>query len=295
MNELEKKETFATNSTPELQIIEARIAGHMQGMAYNLLQVGRLLIQAKDANLVPHGQWETWVRHHTGFSERRAQSLMSAARNAPEGSRMEQLPVSKIIALLPLPEEKRETVAIEAIEDNLTVKQLEERVASLTKSRDRYKQQYHDQIAAGQQIEQARANAIKQSEQLKRRLEELASDDHISAKAQARIDELQQQLTEAEDYAAEQADLRQQAQQELLDASLGSGQAGLGQHEFNADDLSDAVNAFMGSAGILAHMGPELSAAPEAERRHIRYQIAIIETWVRDAYRALNIHVIDAE
>lgn len=295
MNELEEKETFTTVSTPELQTIEARIAGHMQGMAYNLLQVGRLLIQAKEANLVPHGQWEAWVRHHTGFSERRAQNLMSAARNTPEGSRMEQLPVSKIIALLPLPEEKREAVAIEAIEDNLTVKQLEAKVAKLTASRDRYKQQYHEQVAAGQSIEQARIAAVQRSNQLQQRLDELTSDENISEKVQAQIDDLKRQLAEAEDYAAEQADLRQQAQQELLDASLGGGQIDKRNYEFDADDLGNAVNAFMGSAGILAHMGPALCAAPESERRHIRYQIAIIETWVQDAYRALNTHVIAAE
>lgn len=295
MNKLKTKETFAAISAPELQVIEARIAGHMQGMAYNLLQVGRLLIQAKDSNLVPHGQWEAWVRHHTGFSERRAQSLMNAARNTPEGSQMEQLPVSKIIALLPLPEEKREILANEAIQENLTVKQLEARVAKLTESRDRYKQQYHDQVEAGQSIEQARAAAMQENSRLKRRLDELANDDAISRKAQAQIDDLKRQLAEAEDYAAEQADLRQQAQQELLDASLGSGQSEKPSHEFGADDLSDAVNTFMGSAGIMAHMGPVLSTAPEAERRLIRYQIAIMETWVRDAYRALNTQVVEAE
>lgn len=296
MNELKTKETFVTNSTPELQVIEARIAGHMHGMAYNLLQVGRLLIQAKEANLVPHGQWEVWVRHHTGFSERRAQSLMSAARNTPEGSRMEQLPVSKIIALLPLPEEKREAVAIEAIDGNLTVKQLEERVAQLTESRDRYQRQYQDQVVVNQQIEQARAAAEQKSEALKKRLDEtVTDDDRISEKAQAQIDDLKRQLADAEDYAAAQSDLRQQAQQALLDASLGGSSSERRSHEFDADDLNEAVNAFMGCAGILVHMGPTLSLLPESERRFIRHQIDVISAWTKGAYLAIDTHVIEAE
>ncbi len=298
MNELKTKETFVTNSTPELQVIEARIAGHMQGMAYNLLQVGRLLIQAKEANLVPHGQWEAWVRHHTGFSERRAQSLMSAARNTPEGSRMEQLPVSKIIALLPLPEEKREAVAIEAIDGNLTVKQLEERVAQLTESRDRYQKQYQDQVTVSQQLEQARVAAEEQRAVLSKRLDEMiAGEDGISEKTQAQIDDLKRQLADAEEYAAAQSDLRQQAQQALLDASLGVG-VGVGEgrsHEFDADDLNEAVNAFMGSAGILVHMGPTLSMLPESERRFIRHQIDVISAWAKGAYLAIDTHVIEAE
>ena len=96
MNELEKKVTFAEAELIDLPAIEARIAGHMQGIAFNLLQVGRCLVIAKEANLVPHGKWEEWVRFHTGMSERRAQRLMQAVSIAPEGSHIAALPVSKI-------------------------------------------------------------------------------------------------------------------------------------------------------------------------------------------------------
>ena len=76
--------------------IEYRISVHMQGTYREILAVGRCLVEAKEAGLVPHGQWEEWVRRNTGMSERQAQRLMQAARNVQTGSAMESLPISKI-------------------------------------------------------------------------------------------------------------------------------------------------------------------------------------------------------
>lgn len=85
-----------------LENIEYRIAVHMRGAYENMLEVGRCLNQAKEAGLVPHGQWEAWVRRNTGMSERSAQKLMQAARSVLPGSAMANLSVSKIQAILAL-------------------------------------------------------------------------------------------------------------------------------------------------------------------------------------------------
>ncbi len=42
----------------ELRRIEVRIATHFQHAADELLGVGLCLIEAKERELVPHGQWE---------------------------------------------------------------------------------------------------------------------------------------------------------------------------------------------------------------------------------------------
>ena len=100
-----------------LRAIELRIAEHFENAARNLLQVGACLNEAKDRKLVPHGQWEAWVKRNTGMDVRKAQRLMQAAREVPDGSAMMALDFSKISMILALPEGEREAVAVKAVED----------------------------------------------------------------------------------------------------------------------------------------------------------------------------------
>lgn len=304
MNELEKKVTFAETELIDLPAIEARIAGHMQGIAFNLLQVGRCLVIAKEANLVPHGKWEEWVRFHTGMSERRAQRLMQAVSIAPEGSRIAELPVSKIMALLPLPEDKREDVAAEAIQDNLTVKQLQGKVAELTaaqgaadakhqKAMQGLRSRLQAQVTVNGQLIEANSALEREKKALEEQLEEAGKEEPtgISPEAQAMIDDLKDQLEAAEKYAEEQATLRQQLQQAQLDGAL----AGADPEEvftFGADDLTVYTATFLGRCGILAHMGPELSRMDNKSRNLIRQQIDYVDAWVKNAYAALDAHII---
>lgn len=111
-----------------LDAIEYRIAAHMQGAYQNLLAVGQCLNDAKDAKLVPHGQWEEWVRRNTGFGERQAQKLMQAARSVQPGSAMERLPISKIQAILSLPEPEREGMAEKAASEDMSLRALQEEI-----------------------------------------------------------------------------------------------------------------------------------------------------------------------
>ena len=113
------------NEMTTLQNIERRIALHMQGAYANILEVGRCLIEAKEANVVPHGQWEPWVQRTAGMSERTAQRLMQAAREVSPESAMARLPISKITAILALPEPQREAVAVKAVEENQSLRELQ--------------------------------------------------------------------------------------------------------------------------------------------------------------------------
>lgn len=108
--------------------IEYRIATHIQGAYENLLEVGNCLIEAKESGLIAHGDWEAWVRRNTNMSERQAQKLMQASRSVLRGSAMERLPISKIQAILALPEPEREGMAKKAADEGMTLRQLQEAV-----------------------------------------------------------------------------------------------------------------------------------------------------------------------
>lgn len=105
-------------------VIEAHVEACRDAVLSNAVELGRWLNRAKEEQIVPHGEWEEWVRTHAGMSERSAQRLMQAAREIPEGSPLERLGVAKIEALLMLPAAEREAAAEEMGAANLSSRQV---------------------------------------------------------------------------------------------------------------------------------------------------------------------------
>lgn len=285
-----------------LHAIEARIVGHMHGIAYNLLEVGRCLVEAKDAKLVPHGSWENWVRTYTGMSESQAQRLMRAARNAPEGSAMAQLPVSHILALLPLPPEQREVEAAAAAENGATVQQLRDRVDELQRSLNSATRQATNMLELKNQMAEAKEAAEERERSAKaqvKALEEMldeardeAANREFSPVAQQEIERLKRELADAQEYAARQATLRQQAQQEMLDAQINRYEPEP-VRAFGVEDLAAATQAFIGAVGVLPMMGAQLSRMPTGTREDIRKYIDTVSDWAWRANKALEVVEIE--
>lgn len=306
----------ATAELVTLRVIEDRIATHMQGAYMNLLQVGRCLVQAKDEGLVSHGEWEAWVRRNTGMSARSAQRLMQAARNVQPGSTLERLPVSKIQALLALPEAEREPLAERAAAEDMSLRALQEAVKrekqradqlaeinektaarAAANSRDAedamrevesLRQQLH---AADERARNAEFNRAQTIKALRDELDEArqSAASGISAEAQAEIDRLRAELADTEAYAEQQAEQRQQAQRDMLALQSMAARGELGMSDaLTAFDLAAAVRQFIGAAGVLPHMGATLSQASEAERQQVRLYVDMMDTWVHGARAALS-------
>lgn len=271
--------------------IETGIRTAAQNVVQGYLTIGSYLNEAKGRKIVPHGQWEDWVLYNTGLSLRQAQQLMKAAREIPEGSAMAALPLSKARVILHLPDaEERETLAKRATEENLTVRNLEEQIKQLTndvsearKSErrklegDRY-EMIQKQRERQAEIERLRA-ALAQAEQQK-------PQEGISPEAQRQIDALRQELADAEDYAEQQATLRQEAQRQLLEqqSSTASSVGNLP----DTLDLAAAVRVFIGAAGIFPHMGTALANMDGGKRRELAGYVDMIADWVDGARAALN-------
>lgn len=303
--------------------IEYRINMHMNGIYENFLEVGRCLNEAKDAGLVPHGQWEAWVLRNTGLSERKAQRLMQAAREARPGSALSKLSISKIQTLLVLPEADREPMAEKALEENLTVKQLKEQIERERRRGDQLIRKYNeanekarDSSAALQAKEQEFArrwderealyaenterqkNLLQKSHEdemngLRAQIEEMARQ-AVNPEAQAEIERLQRELADMEAYAEQQAELRQEAQQAMLNAQI-SGQPAQESQRFGVDQLAAAVRAFLGEVGVMAHMGAELGQLSAQAKSDMHYQLQMVSRWVADATQALNTVIMESD
>lgn len=121
---------------------------------------------------------------------------------------MESLPISKIQVILSLPEPEREAMAEQAASEDMSLRELQEEVR-------RQKQ------LADEANERARRSEISRANTVEKLRAELAAAQQapaagISPEAQAEIDRLKGELADAEAYAEQQAEQRQQAQREML-------------------------------------------------------------------------------
>lgn len=284
--------------------IETGIRTAAQNVVQGYLTIGSYLNEAKGRKIVPHGQWEDWVLYNTGLSLRQAQQLMKAAREIPEGSAMAALPMSKARVILHLPDgEERETLAKRAVEENLTVRTLEEQVRQLTEDVCEARKSERKMAQAVQQAQEMRAQLEgdrcemmqerqahqAEMERLRKALaqaEQQKPMEGISPEAQRQIDALRQEVADAEEYAEQQAVLRQEAQQQLLEqqSSTVSGTGNLP----DALDLAAAVRVFIGAAGIFPHMGTTLASMDSGKRRELAGYVDMISDWVDGARAALN-------
>ena len=295
-------------SCATLQNIERRIAFHIQGAYANILEVGRCLIEAKESGLVPRGQWEGWVKQQTGMSDRSAQRIMQAAREVSPESAMNRLPISKIAAILALPEGQREEVAVKAVEENQSLRELQATIAAmneeLTETRKKVTRtalERDNAIAVLDKAQKRRAEFERECNELRRQMQGIkeAPSTGISAEAQAEIDalkkrlelekgELAAKLADAEQMAEYQARQREQAQQELLDlrtqAARGEGPA---QEDLTAEAVGMAARTFITSVGYVRH-SERLVTLREVDRAQIESYAVIVQRWADDVLRVLE-------
>lgn len=305
--------------------IERRIAYHIQGAYSNVIEVGRCLIEAKESGLVPHGQWEAWVNRVAGMNERSSQRLMKAAREVAPESAMAKLPISKIQAILALPEPQREAVAEKAVEENQSLRELQAIVDSMKEELDETRKratktalERDNAIAVLDRVQKSRADTEHENNALRKRVEEIqkAPATGISAEAKKRIeslrdeliaeqrktdilavetvklskerDKLTAQLADAEKMAEYQAQQREQAQQELLDLRT---QAALGegpaQEDLTAEAVGMAARTFIGTVGYVPH-SDKLLTLREGDRAQIASYATMLQRWAEDVLKVVN-------
>lgn len=135
MNELDK------TRTPE--VIGAEIRTYVDAgrrvTTLCAIEIGRRLVEAKE--LLSHGEWLPWLKRETEFSERSAQNYMKIFNEygaaqlglfGPETNTQTfaDLPISKALLLLSVPESEREDFAEEVNAEGISTRELEEAIAA---------------------------------------------------------------------------------------------------------------------------------------------------------------------
>lgn len=296
---------------------EARIYLYKEQIGTGYIGIGRTLLEAKEAEIVPHGEWEEWVERTTGLNIRQAQRCMKAAREIKDGSALARLEMSKAIMLLAsgLDEDAQEAIAQRAADEGATVARLRAEIeqqkqdlewtrkaaAEETRKVTEEKLKALEAKEAAQGMESALREVTQENESLRGQLEgvrdfvaqekQKAADEARAAaadEARERISELQEELSAAEareeKRAAELESLRHEHQQRAMDSARS-----LGTSTLSGFDLAAAVRQFIGTAGVLPQMGTTLHTASAAERETIRQNIETVAKWVEGARMALGV------
>ena len=219
MNELEQVRT------PELIGAEIRMyvdAGRRVTLLCGI-EIGRRLNEAKE--LLKHGEWLPWLEKETDFSERQAQRYMKVFNEygaaqlglfGPEtnATSLSDLPISKALALLSVPESEREQFAEEVGAEDLSTRELEkliqekkeaeERAEALAQERDSARKELQTATARLEDTQKALAHSMETEGELTRKLsqakKEVLEADEMAEKNEqelkARIKELENRPVE---------------------------------------------------------------------------------------------------
>ena len=159
------------------------------------MSIGQDLIDAKE--LIEFGEWENWLENSVGFSSSSAVKYMKIAREYGDISKTElitDLTYTKALKLLALPSEDREEFLENNDVEDLTVKELEDKIKTLTEEKTTYEEDKLNIEKERNEYIRENSKLADQIEALEQKLKEL--EESPSADNQEEIEKLQKFIGE---------------------------------------------------------------------------------------------------
>lgn len=234
MTELTEKKDLNTIAA-EIRTLQQQAQGILLSYA---IEIGRRLYEAKAE--LSHGQWGDWLKEKVNYSQSTANNYMKlydrygqeqvSLFGGGNSESLKNMPYTKALKLLALPEEETEEFLTEHDVENMSTRELEQAI----RERDEAKAEKQTmEEAVSKAAEEAKA-AEEKAQQLQKELEELKnrpvevaveppSEEMLqeiraaeAAKYQTELEAMQKKLADAEDKAKKQADkvkiLKEQAE-----------------------------------------------------------------------------------
>lgn len=277
--------------------IEADILAQKRTIGASIVFIGRALIEAKAA--VPHGAWKDWLENRVEFSVSSAENYMRIAREFGEDSKLLTLPYSKVLALLPVPAQERETFADA---NNVEDKSVAE-IKRLVKERDKakaYADVQHSQYIKEIQRADALAKEKRLADQRIRELEnrkpervtvEVAPDDYKKVMAERhemegrilKAEELVQDMISRRNEALAQMAQEIQRAEEERDAALeeleAEKAAGCTQDPLDVTPFCDACSALLNKLYAAPYAKAMMMTKSEIELKRYETNVRLIMEW----------------
>ena len=202
MSEVKKPVRTVDPVTAEIQFIQEQV----KKVFYDaVIQIGTRLLEVKE--LVPHGEWTSYLESRLGYKPSTAQNYMRIAKEFGTGqvaldgtdpqSLFGELGYSQLLPLLSLPDEERRTLAQENDLPTMSSREIEELVKARKDAEDRADQAERKLEKAEKSVhaaEEREANAVAAQHMAEQRAGKL-EEEHTFLKNQ--VDILNEQVSQA--------------------------------------------------------------------------------------------------
>lgn len=267
----------ALRTIPE---IEADILAQKRTIGASIVFIGRALIEAKEQ--LSHGEWGRWLEEKVNFSQSSAENYMRIAQQVSAESSLLNLPYSKILALLSLPEGERESFADANNAKDKSVSQIKQ----LIRERDEARAQAEKagrEVVSYQVSMRSESTALKNAkykiEQLEEQLKnaaprevrvEVVPEDYQAIKT--RLDEAEREIVRAEEE-------RDNAIEELeaMEAEKMAGTAGA--DPLDVTPFCDACSALLNKLYSAPYAKAFFATKNEVELKRYETNVRLIMEW----------------
>ena len=238
MNEITNQERTVDTVTAEIQFIQAQV----KKVFYDaVIQIGTRLLEVKE--LVPHGEWTSYLESRLGYKPSTAQNYMRIAKEFGDGqvsldgtdpqSLFGELGYSQLLPLLSLPDDERRTLAQENNLEAMSSREIEELVKARKDAEEKTTQVEHELA----QVKAAEKAALDKAAQAQAKLEKVeksrkaAKEREVNALAAQRMAERRaEKLAEEHTFLQNRVKaLTEQAEQTPLTAEVVPSEAELEQ------------------------------------------------------------------
>lgn len=164
---MEHSMTIGTDQAPARSLIEieAEIMAQKRTIGRSIVVIGQALREAKGQ--LAHGAWGDWLRDRVNFSQGTAENYMRIAEQVHGESTLLDLPYTKILALLAVPETEREQFAQDNQVEDKSVSEIKRLIRERDEAREQIKALMHSAEQNAHEATQANLRAARAENQIK--------------------------------------------------------------------------------------------------------------------------------
>ena len=164
---MEYNMTIGTDQAPARSLIEieAEIMAQKRTIGRSIVVIGQALREAKGQ--LAHGAWGDWLRDRVNFSQGTAENYMRIAEQVHGESTLLDLPYTKILALLAVPETEREQFAQDNQVEDKSVSEIKRLIRERDEALDQIKTLMHSAAQNAHEATQANMRAERAENQVK--------------------------------------------------------------------------------------------------------------------------------
>ena len=164
---MENSMTIGTDQAPARSLIEieAEIMAQKRTIGRSIVVIGQALREAKGQ--LAHGAWGDWLRDRVNFSQGTAENYMRIAEQVHGESTLLDLPYTKILALLAVPETEREQFAQDNQVEDKSVSEIKRLIRERDEALDQIKTLMHSAEQNAHEATQANMRAERAENQVK--------------------------------------------------------------------------------------------------------------------------------